>query len=647
MSRRAPALVIVSLLGHALFLGLGAPRARPPAPPPVVAATGAVAAVGDAIVRSERASTARWRLVEAARKDLAAGSLRLGRFLLEAGRIDAEERGEELDTEEASARYEERLGALREALRTADVIEAVPRVFGDLRYHGEPGGRMADALLEGGGSCEQVAQLVASAVYDAGRSREIALRFYGAPMSDGVTHLAPIALRGGEEHDLMSGRPAIVRGSRWGAEELVEVYARAHGLAAPLAASGGGDGPSAAAQTQTQNGASEQTANRPTLASGFPPNADAYPGRLPLYAARAVQDPAEAAFDLPPDEGTEIQRARDCAYFLRMAMLSPPEVEVRPGLEDHGFDVEPRHVPKPGRLEREASLLGAAQRLIQSAEADLADKIMGHACLAALGDTAAVDFALAGEHRLASKAMQSRKTAREEGKKALAAIAWSTEEGKRIARRLSKEFGGRTWLLLALEGGDEAVLTLARGADRDDWGWVTELSALVLWPPTRERALALVEALPVRKQIEVMHEIFHVHDHMRPWASNFDFGDAPAGGEAGARFYRVYRVFRGLAWRLWEGQRDVHEILMALRRESSDAGLDQASEAALLDYCANNALSLHAQRTSGMAVVRLLAQAVRQNGHGSLFATEQMLSLIERTNRLDPKTIADAARAVR
>jgi hypothetical protein len=191
------------------------------------------------------------------------------------------------------------------------------------------------------------------------------------------------------------------------------------------------------------------------------------------------------------------------------------------------------------------------------------------------------------------------------------------------------------------------VLTLARGADRDDWGWVTELSALVLWAPTRERALALVEALPVRKQIEVMHEIFHVHDHMRPWASNFDFGAAPAGGEAGARFYRVYRVFRGLAWRLWEGQRDVHEILMALRRESSEAGLDQASEAALLDYCANNALSLYAQRTSGMAVVRLLGQAVRQNGHGSLFATEQVLSHIERTNRLDPKTIADAARTVR
>ncbi|UQA60689.1 hypothetical protein [Polyangium aurulentum] len=644
MSRRAPALVIVSLLGHALFLGLGAPRARPSMPPPVLAVTGAVAAVGDAIVRSERAGHARRGLVEGARNDLAAGSLRLGRFLLEAGRIDAEERGEELDTEEAAARYEERLGALREALRTADVIEAVPRVFGDLRYHGEPGGRMADALLEGGGSCEQVAQLVAAAVFDAGRSREIALRFYGAPMSDGVTHLAPIALRGREEHDLMSGKPAILRGSRWRAEELVEVYARAHGLAPPLA-SANGDGPSAGAQTQ--NVALEETSNRPTLASGFPPNADAYPGRLPLYAARAVQDPTEAAFDLPPDDMADIQRARDCAYFLRMAMLSPPEVEVRPGLDESGFDVEPRHVPKPGRLEREASLLGAAQRLLQSAEADLADKIMGHACLAALGDMAAVDFALAGEHRLASKAMQSRKAAREEGKKALAAIAWSTEEGKRIARRLSKEFGGRTWLLLALEGGDEAVLTLARGADRDDWGWVTELSALVLWSPTRERALALVEALPVRKQIEVMHEIFHVHDHMRPWASNFDFGAAPAGGEAGARFFKVYRVFRGLAWRLWEGQRDVHEILLALRRESSEAGLDQASEAALLDYCANNALSLYAQRASGMAVVRLLAQAVRQNGHGSLFATEQVLAHIERTNRLDPKAIADAARAVR
>ncbi len=639
MRRRGPALVIVSLLGHALFLGLGAPRARPPQPPPVLAATGVISAAVEAIGRSERASQARRALVEGARGDLAAGSLQLGRFLLEASRIDAEERGEELAVEEAQARYEERLGALREALRQESVIEAVPRVFGDLRYHGEPGGFMADALLEGGGSCEQVAQLVAAAVFDAGRSREIALRFYGAPMSDGVTHLAPIALRGAEEHDLMSGKPAIVRGSRVPAAELVEVYARAHGLAPPLAPRGGGDAPS----VPSSNGASQEIPDRPTLAGGFPPNADAYPGRLPLYAARAVQDPAETALDIPPDEEAEVQRARDCD-ILRMAMLSPPELEVWPGLVDRGFEVEPRHVPKPQRLEREAFLLGAAQRLIKSPASDLADKVMGHACLAALGDVAAVDFALAGEHRLAAKAMAARKTAREEGKKALASIGWSSEEGQRVARRLSKEFNGRAWILLALEGGDEAVFTLVRRTEREDWAWVSELSALVLWPPTRGRALALVERLSLRRQVEVMHEIFHAHDHMRPWAPNFDFGAVPADARAGASFYRSYRVFRGLAWRLWEGQRDVAEILGALRRESAEAGLDPAWEAALLEYCTSNVLGLYVHRAAGMAVVKLLAEAVRRNDHASLLATRQLLADIERTNNFDAKTLADAAR---
>jgi hypothetical protein len=173
---------------------------------------------------------------------------------------------------------------------------------------------------------------------------------------------------------------------------------------------------------------------------------------------------------------------------------------------------------------------------------------------------------------------------------------------------------------------------------------VNELAALVLLPRTRERALELIERLSLRRQVEVMHELFHVHDHMRPWAPNFDLGVVSADARVGLKFYKGYRVFRGLAWRLWEGQRDVEEILSALRRESSEAGLDPAWEAALLEYCVNNVLSLHAHRAAGMAVVKPLAEAVRQSGHPSLVGTHQMLMNIEQMNRLDMRTLLDAAR---
>ncbi len=90
---------------------------------------------------------------------------------------------------------------------------------------------MASALVDGGGSCEQISQVVAAAVHDAGRRQEIALRYYGGVMEDGVSHITPVALEGGAEHDLMTGLPVHPGGVRIEAEELVEVYARAHGLA--------------------------------------------------------------------------------------------------------------------------------------------------------------------------------------------------------------------------------------------------------------------------------------------------------------------------------------------------------------------------------------------------------------------------------
>jgi hypothetical protein len=662
MSHRATATLLVSLLGHALVFSIGLSAAREEeaearwpamAPGPVIAAGAAV------VERAARLDRARRALVDEARADLKNGKLALGRFLLRANRIDAEALGQEIDFDEAEARFEARLRALREALERDDVRHAVPAVFGDLRYVGQPGGFMGSALLEEAGSCEQVAELVVAAVFDAGRPGEIALRHYGRPMDDGVAHVTPVALRGADELDLMTGRPAIPGGMRVQASELVEIYARAHGLAPELTSAGGSAGTGVGTGTRAGAGAGAATGtgtaaaperperagpSRPTLARGFPPNNDRYPGALPLYAARALREPTDDPEE-PFDAETAKDQALNCAYFLRMAMLSPPLVEVQTSLTGHasGVAMEPYRIPKPVRLEREAMLLSAAESLAESESSNDADRIMGWACVAALGESAAVDFTLAGERRFAEAAIEKHRRAREEGRKALASIRWSSEEGQRIAARLSQDFGGRTWILLALEGGDDVVFGLIQKAHREDWGRVSSLAALALWPGSRSRALGLIETLPARDQVEVMHEIFHAHDHMRPWATNFDFGDEEPGAP-GAAFRKVYRVFRGAAWRLWEGHREVGEIFAALRSEASRAGISDAWEAALIEYCGRNALGLYSQRAKGMDLVRALKKAVEESGHPSLATLRRQIDHIESQGLLDARTLADAMR---
>lgn len=659
MSRRATAAVVLSIVGHACLLaGLGRERADEigveelrsidlPVP--------ALTSVTERLARAEQLATERRALVEKARVDKKAGKLSLGDFLLKANRIDAEELGQEIDIPEAEARYAAKVAALREALKNSDVTHAAPQVFGELKYHGRPGGLMGSALLDGGGSCEQIAQLVSSAVFDAGRPEAAYLRFYGAPMSDGVAHLAPIALEEGKERDLMTGREALLSGKLLPASDLIEIYARAHGLSPrePGAAGNTGQaGPGIDATNKTNINTNINTntePDRPTLFAGFPPNNDRYPGSLPLYAARALKEPA-GADEMPEDPEAAHERARSCAYFLRMAMLKPPLVDVLPSpLSTHaGLSVEPRRVPTPLQLEREAALLQAAEELVEAPSSDEADRIMGLACLAALGEVAAVDFTLASEPRFAGAAFAKRTKAREEGRKAIADLLRKSDDADRVVRKLSQDFGGRTWLLLSVEGGDELVLaTLERGR-RDNWGRVSALAALILWPATQARALALVEQLPIQSQVGVMHEVFHAHDHMRPWATNVDLGPPPASlwpsSNAGATFRRVYGVFRGLAFRLWEAQRSVDEILEALHVEARRTGIDAAWEAALLEYCSRNALGLHSIRSSGMAVTMAVKAAVQKNAHPSLGTLSKQLDYIEREGRLDARTLADAMR---
>ena len=308
-----------------------------------------------------------------------------------------------------------------------------------------------------------------------------------------------------------------------------------------------------------------------------------------------------------------------------MAALDPPTLEIDPGPRRRAFDVELRKIPGPGELERKAALLRGAED-IAADDRDRASRLMADACVTALARDLATDFALAGQTRLAELALRKSSEAAVRGAAALSAVSWSTPDGVALERRLSELFAGQTWLLLFLDGGDRAVLHLTRAAaapGAPDQGRVEALAALVVAPATRARAYGILDGLPRRAQVDVMHEIFRAHDHLRPWASSYTLDED--GAADGREFRRAYRVFRGLAARFWEGQRPVDQTLAALVREARSARLDPEWEALFLEYYGKNLIGLYRKRTPPPGMMRLLSQAVEENHHPALDAFRRML----------------------
>jgi hypothetical protein len=118
--------------------------------------------------------------------------VRLGEFLLAAQALDDREQHRPFDLSKARRLYAARLETLRLALGRLPMRDAIAHSFADVRYHGRPVGRIGDVLVEGGGSCEPLSQLLAAIVHDSGDPAGAALRFYGGESDTGATHLAPI-----------------------------------------------------------------------------------------------------------------------------------------------------------------------------------------------------------------------------------------------------------------------------------------------------------------------------------------------------------------------------------------------------------------------------------------------------------------------
>lgn len=594
------AVVLTAFAIHALDRGEAGPRH-------------ALVKVTDAALASAQgpvdAMERRVKLIREAHRDRAEGRLRLGEFLIRANAIDAEEEGSSFDLPGALDAYRARVAEMKRVLREGPAEEAVPRVFGDLTYTGTPGGRMGDTLLSRRGSCEPVSHLVAATLFDAGLRERARLRYYGGPLA-GVTHLTPVlsvtrADGRVEEVDLMAGGPSLSGGSAFSASDLVDAYARAHHLSsrpALAAASRARRGAEASASTGLV-GAAGLPSTR-TLTSGYPSNGDRFQGSLPLFAERAIRSSASSN----ENGGDARPEPPPCSFYVSLAWLDPPRAEVL----GRGVDIELVRAPSLVELERLSTIILDAEAHPPSD--DLAGRLLDGACLAALYEHAGLMFSLAADTNVAARAVASAQRERESGTRALAELAALAPDRRRdTLRRLDQLAFGRSWVLMFLPGGEDAVESIANDSEIR-FGRSMALASMIVAPRTRSRGIAIADALPIGAQIDLMHELMHAHDNARPWAASYALDLSQDAEAAKTRFARTYSVFYALAWRLWEAARSPEETVDALGREAERAGLDKAERRAIAVYYKKHLARLYRTRDGGLDVIARAGAALEKAG---------------------------------
>jgi len=601
-------------------------------------------------------SAQRARLVSRARSDRRAGKLALGDFLLEANRLDALERGRILDVATVRLRFEARVRAIRDASPERALSEVVEEVFEDISYIGRPGGLMSDVLLEGGGACEPLSHLVVAAVADAGHPERVALRFYGGVGRAGVRHLAPIDLGNGAPLDLMTGQTPASGGIQFPAGDIVEVYARAHGIPSRdlgLAGHAAGEPPTQASVSPLRVKA------KYSMDRGYPANVDAHPSGMPLYARRAIGGAPRRGLGGGASAATGAKLADatgpdlSCTHRIRISTLDPLRWTARWPSSRGGIDsiaIEPRQVPLASEIARYAELIRGAEEVATDPSSTGAERLMSWACLAARYGRAAVDFSLLGEHELARIASENERNVRVRGAEHLETL-WqgaAPSNRARLSRELSQHFSSRMWLLLLLDGGEDLVRTSREGSmqtKKRGWGSFITLAALVVNPATRARTLRELAALPRQEQIEVMHEVFRAHGDMGHGSSAFVLQQRELDEHSPpSEFARAYRVFRRLAWRLWGGGRGFAELSTALHQELAFEDLGAEWEAPMLTYYLNYVIGLLHYREDGLSVLTQLAALIEERPELNIGPLRKRVQFLLANKRVDPKAVAESFR---
>ncbi|NUP10371.1 MAG: hypothetical protein HOW73_30340 [Polyangiaceae bacterium] len=450
----------------------------------------------------EDVARARALLVDEARAHRAAGDLDLGGFLLRAAALDGYERGLPIDPLRAEAAYRDRVARLEYEVQLggADIVSLMRKVFGDLDYHGN-GGSIADVLLSGGGSCEGLTHLLAAAMYDAKLREHSFVRRWGA----GTTpHVAPI-YRLGVAIDLLSGGRAK-GGVEFPAPDLIEVYARHHGLAPR--------DPSRAASEEHL----EEAHELPTMAQGYPANDEVYPGLVPLYAGQAIAsvDPGTTGDDgykpspaveqtikdlgLPDEFDDDVSTCGFVGVFgrtSRATALVPDgamEIEIEAALDELQL----------------AGLLRSTARLEKRRSKDPVRALAQEACLSWSYDLAARQLSYARKPRLATEAASRSKRARDAAIELERSITWNEEQYLALLKVLYIE------PLVRIPAVADRLMSACERAATEEASIVPNpavyyrtlaLTSLLQEPSTQERVLSLVPKLSIEHRLILASEI--------------------------------------------------------------------------------------------------------------------------------------------
>jgi hypothetical protein len=126
--------------------------------------------------------------------------------------------------------------------------------------------------------------------------------------------------------------------------------------------------------------------------------------------------------------------------------------------------------------------------------------------------------------------------------------------------------------------------------------------------------------MKVRRQIDVMHEVFRAHEsahggvHARGWASNYAIEVPPGAPDEARAFGRAYRVFRPLAWRLWESPAPPADGVDALSAGLDAHPVSPEVKRALTSYYVRNFVALYRTRARGGEQIAELDRALRAAG---------------------------------
>ena len=530
--------------------------------------------------RERRAELIRMRrewLVKEARSLVREGRLSLGEFVLRANEIDAGEEGKTGGMAGARNRYREYLGRLREAVASGlSVPEAMPKVLAGFNYYGVPGGRMADMLNEGGGSCVQISHLVASLVYDLGYRDQMHLRSYSR-------HLAPVFVDGEKEYDLAAGAQAYRNGVLFRAQELVEMYALAHGIGTEYAGLVGNGG--AAAEADGEAGQAWIPEGKPG-GFAYPPTSDSYPGSVPIFSRNAINEfrPDEMVHGAAPEQET-----MSCGYRLELLNPVPAwENTIGPGVMGTKL------------LEPDVYWLESIVECIESRKVFL-EKTDGYMRLLLLGEMAA----LYRETELQLKMLGKEELAREARtlmEKAVDEANGIIERDGLLGEGLSKFYnaalegnGGQRDLLglhqVAFIGqkGEEMLLRMLEERMLGPIDEGQAFMALCTNPGTMERAFGIMQKLGKMRQAELIATLSNM-------TQNFVVD------EDGSEQYRAYVAYKNIGARYRPAMRylaeerwccgapQFGELLASVRQEVAANGLGEEWITAFMVYYGRGAI---------------------------------------------------------